>query len=93
MLRIWMGRANTGKSARILEEISKNRTPALLLVPEHASHQTELDLCRACGAGASRYAEVLSPRLLAGRVLERTGGLAGGTLDAGGRLLLCRRKR
>ena len=88
MLRIWMGRANTGKSARILEEISKNRTPALLLVPEHASHQTELDLCRACGAGASRYAEVLSPRLLAGRVLERTGGLAGGTLDAGGRLLL-----
>ena len=88
MLRVWTGRANTGKSARILEEIRKNKAPALLLTPEHASHQAELDLCRICGAQASRYGEVLSPRRLACRVLERTGGLAAGSLDAGGRLLL-----
>ena len=88
MLRILMGRANTGKSARVLEEIRKNRSGALLLAPEHASHQAELDLCRVCGSSASRYAEVLSPRLLAGRVLSLTGGLADVALDAGGKLLL-----
>lgn len=88
MLRIWMGRANTGKSRRVLEEIRDRRSPAILLVPEHASHGSELDLCRVCGPAASRYAEVLSLRQLAARVLERTGAMADGTLDAGGKLLL-----
>ena len=65
MLRIWMGRANTGKSRRILLEIKENtekKRKSILLVPEHASHGSELDLCRVCGAAASRYAEVLSLR-------------------------------
>ena len=91
MLRIWMGRANTGKSRRILLEIKENtekKRKSILLVPEHASHGSELDLCRVCGAAASRYAEVLSLRQLAVRVLERTGALADGALDAGGKLLL-----
>lgn len=83
MLRIWMGRANTGKSRRVLEEIKDRGVPAVLLVPEHASHGSELDLCRVCGPTASRYAEVLSLRQLSTRVLERTGALADGTLDAG----------
>ena len=73
MLRIWMGRANTGKSRRVLEEIRDNGREAMLLVPEHASHGSELDLCQVCGPAASRYAEVLSFRQLASRVLERTG--------------------
>ena len=47
MLRIWMGRANTGKSGRVLEAIRGGGGGALLLVPEHASHAAELDLCRA----------------------------------------------
>ncbi|MBD5161750.1 MAG: ATP-dependent nuclease subunit B [Oscillibacter sp.] len=88
MMRIWMGRANTGKSRRVLEEIRERGGPALLLVPEHASHGSELDLCRVCGPAAARYAEVLSLRQLATRVLERTGTLADGVLDAGGKLLL-----
>lgn len=88
MLRIWMGRANTGKSRRVLEEIRDRRAKALLLVPEHASHGSEMDLCRVCGPGATRYAEVLSLRQLATRVLERTGALSDGALDAGGKLLL-----
>ena len=88
MLRIWMGRANTGKSGRVLEAIRGGGGGALLLVPEHASHAAELDLCRAFGPAAGRYAEVLSLRLLARRVLALTGGLADGTLDAGGKLLL-----
>ena len=60
----------------------------ILLVPEHVSHQTEVELVRMCGAGVSRHAEVLSPRLLANRVLSLTGGLTDGTLDAGGKLLM-----
>jgi len=88
MLRIWMGRANTGKSARVLAEIKENKEPALLLVPEHASHGSEMDLCRVCGPQASRYAEVLSLRQLARRVLSEAGGAVDGTLDAGGKLLM-----
>ncbi len=88
MLRIWMGRANTGKSARVLTEIREKREPALLLVPEHASHGSEMDLCRECGPQASRYAEVLSLRQLASRVLNEVGGAVDGTLDAGGKLLM-----
>ena len=38
MLTIWMGRANTGKSARIMNALRTRREQALLLVPEHASH-------------------------------------------------------
>ena len=87
VLRIWMGLANTGKSARVLERIERQgeRTGALLLSPEHASHQAEMDLCRVCGPAAGRYAEVLSLRLLASRVLAVTGGLSDGALDAGDR--------
>ena len=88
MLHIWMGRANTGKSARVLEQIRERGVPALLLAPEHASHAAELDLCRFCGPEASRYAEVLSLRLLASRVLALTGGLTDVPLDAGGKLLM-----
>ncbi len=91
MLHILMGRANTGKSGKVLEQIrarGEAGAPSLLLVPEHTSHEAEAELCRFCGPGASRYAEVLSPRLLAGRVLSVTGGLIDGALDAGGKLLM-----
>ncbi len=93
MLRIWVGRANTGKSGRVLGEIARagDSGRQILLVPEHATYQAELDLCRACGDGASRHGEVLSFRRLAHRVLSITGGLADCTLDQGGRLLLMRR--
>ena len=93
MLEIILGRANTGKSARILEKIQKSRGgDQLLLVPEHASHQAELDLCRVCGPTAARRAEVLSFRLLAHRVLAVTGGLAEVSLDAGGKILMVNTK-
>ena len=82
MLTIWMGRANTGKSARILEAIRTRREPAMLLVPEHASHTAELEVCRACGPEASQYVEVLSLRTLARRVLALTGAAADGAREA-----------
>ena len=93
-MEIWMGRANTGKSLRVLEKIrdlGDSGVGQLLLVPEHATYQAELDLCRVCGDTASRHGEVLSFRLLASRVLARTGGAADGTLDAGGKLLMMQR--
>lgn len=90
MLELWMGRANTGKSAAVLEKLRQlgDSSQQLLLVPEHASHLAELDLARTCGDSASRHAEVLSLRLLANRVLSQVGGLADGALDAGGKLLM-----
>lgn len=89
MLQIWMGRANTGKSRKVLEQMRARgqERRQLLLVPEHASHEAERDLCQACGPSASRYAEVLSIRRLAFRVLSETGGAADTALDAGGKLL------
>ena len=89
MLTILMGRAKTGKSDKILRQMAElgDSGRQILLVPEHASHQAEVDLCRACGPAASRHAEVLSFRRLSDRVLSITGGLARQNLDAGGRLL------
>lgn len=89
MLSIWIGRAGSGKSRRVLEEMARRRAdrPQVLLVPEHASHEAELDLCRCLGPTASRDAEALSFRTLAGRVLAEQGGLSDFTLDSGGKLL------
>lgn len=89
MLHILMGRAKTGKSNTVLRRIAElgDSSQQILLVPEHASHQAEVDLCRICGSTASRHAEVLSFRRLSDRVLSITGGIAQVTLDAGGKLL------
>ena len=89
MLQILIGRAKTGKSDTVLRRIRElgDGGRQILLVPEHASHQAEVDLCRACGPTASRHAEVLSFRRLAERVLAITGGAAQVALDAGGKLL------
>ena len=89
MLRIILGRARSGKSENVLRQIAAlgDGSRQILLVPEHASHQAEVDLCRVCGDTASRHAEVLSFRLLASRVLSLTGGLAEVALDQGGKLL------
>ena len=51
MLHILIGRARTGKSDQVLRRIRElgETGQQILLVPEHASHQAEIDLCRACG--------------------------------------------
>ncbi len=92
MLSIWIGRAGSGKSERILRTMNEKRTqrPQVLLVPEHVSHEAEVDLCRALGVTACRDAEVLSFQNLATRILTQTGGVADFTLDNGGKLLTMR---
>ena len=89
MLKIIIGRARTGKSNLVLREINRlgDSGRQILLVPEHASYQAELDLCEMCGNTVSRHAEVLSFQRLCNRVLGIVGGLAKTSLDAGGKLL------
>ena len=92
MLSLWIGRAGSGKSRRVLEQMKARRglRQQVLIVPEHVTHEAELDLCRALGPTASRCAEVLSFRSLSGRVLAEQGGLSDFTLDGGGKLLTVR---
>ena len=93
MLQLWIGRAGSGKSRKVLDAVSGSRhlRRQLLLVPEHTSHEAEVDLCRALGDTAARDAEVLTFRSLATRVLSQTGGLSDFTLDNGGKILTLRR--
>ena len=93
LLHILMGRARTGKSERVLKRIAAlgDTSRQILLVPEHASHVAEMDVCRVCGDTASRHAEVLTFKLLASRVSGICGGSADVTLDNGGKLLTLQR--
>ena len=90
MLTILIGRAKTGKSNLVLRRIAElgDSSRQILLVPEHASHLAEVDLCRVCGPTVSRHAEVLSFSRLCDRVLAAAGGGAEVELDAGGKLLM-----
>jgi ATP-dependent helicase/nuclease subunit B len=89
MLKIVVGRAGSGKSNRVLSEIRRlgDESRQVLIVPEHASHQAERDLCAFCGDTASRHAQVMSFRHMASEVLAETGGLADTPLDGGGKIL------
>lgn len=93
MLKILVGRACSGKSARVLQAIHDlgDASQQILLVPEHASHAAEADVCRTCGDTATRHVEALTFKLLARRVLSLTGGLCDYALDAGGKLLTIER--
>ena len=89
MLRIWTGRAKSGKTQKIAEciKILGNGSRQILLVPQYATHEAEIELCRECGATVSRHAEVLSFESLSERVLNIVGGSAAVELDGGGKLL------
>lgn len=88
-LTILLDRANTGKSTYILQQIAAERLRGrqILLVPEHASHQAEREICAVCGDCASRHVSVASFRWLAADILSRFGGVGGTALDQGGKIL------
>ncbi len=89
-MQLLLGRARSGKSARIFDEIARNGTQRrqLLLVPEQISFETEQRLCRHCGNSVSLYAEVFSFTSLAERVFSAYGGKARPLLDEAGRILM-----
>ena len=91
MLRLIIGRAGSGKTAAVIDEIREavdaRRGGSMLIVPEQFSHEAERELCARCGDALSLYAEVFSFTGLARRVLQQRGGAAAPWLDKGGRLL------
>ena len=91
MLRLIIGKAGTGKTAAVIDEIRQaveaQQPGRILLVPEQYSHEAERELCRCCGDSLSRYAEVFSFTGLARRLASQLGGNGLPYLDKGGRLL------
>ncbi len=91
MLRLITGKAGTGKTAVIIDEIKqaveREQGSRLLIVPEQYSHEAERELCLRCGDRLSLYGEVFSFTGLARRMAGRVGGSGKPYLDKGGRLL------
>ena len=91
MLTVITGKAGTGKTAHIINEIkravSEKKPGRIMIVPEQYSHEAERELAGACGDSLSLYAEVLSFTALARSVAARMGGGAAEYLDKGGKLL------
>lgn len=92
MLTLFVGRAKAGKTAYIMNEISRriagSETGMLLIVPEQYSHEAEKKLCSICGDSLSLYAETLSFTRLCSNVLAETGDAARTSLDKSGQILL-----
>ncbi len=90
-MRIWTGRADSGKTTAILNEISEDcrlgNKRQVLLVPELNSHQMERRLAYATKNKGARTAEVLTFSRLADRVFSESGGLAQQSLTPAGQLL------
>ena len=90
-MRFIVGKARSGKTARIIAEIKetviKGQGRALLLVPEQYSHEAERELCTACGDRLSLYAEVMSFSGFARWGRSVYGGSARRWMDNGGKLL------
>jgi len=91
MLTLVTGRARSGKTSFVMNEIKKRVDARLggniLLVPEQYSHQSARALSEYCGDSLSLYGEELTFSLLSDRVLAETGGMAETLLDEGGRIL------
>lgn len=91
MLRLIIGKAGTGKTRLVMDEIKAaveaRRGESLLIVPEQYSHEAERELCSVCGDTLSLYAEVFSFTGFARRIASQLGGSSLPYLDKGGRLL------
>ena len=90
MLHLILGRAGSGKTAAVFEEIASRvrarEGSCVVLVPEQFSHEAERELAARAGDALSLYAEVLSFTGLARRVFSSCGG-GRPVMDGGGRLL------
>lgn len=89
MLTLLYARAGQETRRELLERMGRSKAArSLLVVPEQYSHESERDMCRVLGNGASGRCEVLSFTRLASRVTDTAGGGAAPMLDGGGRMLL-----
>ena len=93
-MRIYTGRAQCGKTRRLMEDIAAGAAQGrrqILLAPEMLSHETERRLLETCGNSASRWAEALTFKRAAQRILEQAGLGDQPLLDDGGRALAMHR--
>ncbi len=81
MIHFFIGRAGTGKTTQILDEIKQELqtnpqgTPIIYLIPEQMTFQVEYDLIKTPNLGGMIRAQVYSFTRLAWRVLQDTGGM------------------
>lgn len=94
MLKLWLGRAGSGKTARVLDragEVARQGGRVVLVVPEQATYETERALLRSLGPKSCLSAEVLSFSRMAHRVFGVYGGGAARYIDDCGRTILMHR--
>ena len=92
-LRLIMGRAGSGKSWFVLEDIKKSlhsgiKRPRILLVPEQFSFQAEKELAEVMEGEGVLEVQVLSFRRLAFRVFNEAGGLTRPHVHPAGKAML-----
>ena len=95
MLTLVTGRAGTGKTAFIMDEMKRRMNAGeyslLFIIPEQYSHDAERRLSAICGDKLSLHGEILSFSRLCGRVLPYTGGERAPIPDGGGQILIMQR--
>ena len=91
MLKLILGRAKSGKTSSIMENIRSltagGEKGMLLLGPEQYSHEAEREILRICGDSFSLHGEVVSFTRLAQSILREAGMGGKKFLDGGGRAL------
>ncbi|MGD9568262.1 MAG: helicase-exonuclease AddAB subunit AddB [Sedimentibacter sp.] len=92
-LNIVAGRAKTGKTTYIYDDIHKeikknNNTNLILIVPEQMTYQTEYELIERINDHGIMSAEVLSFTRLAYKVFEEVGGLKVQEINSYGKIML-----
>ena len=93
MLQLILGEAGTGKTTETLRRIhasAARQQPALLLVPEHASFETERLVSALFTAEEQRYVTLYSFPRLAENIFRECGGLTLRPMDEVSRALLMR---
>ena len=92
MLHFILGRAGSGKTSRIAQEIAReiaaSSRPVVLLVPEQQTVAWETKMAALLPASANLRLEITNFTRLANSVFREYGGLADSILDEGSRTLL-----
>ena len=90
-LRLIYGRAGTGKSTTIFEEIKMNlreNNKKYIITPEQFSYSTEKNLLNITGNKSLINTEVITFKRMAERIAEEVGGKTEPTLTKAGKAML-----
>ena len=91
-MKIITGRAKTGKSTYIYDEIrneiANGSANLILIVPDMMTYQTEYDIIQRLNCDGIMNVEVLSFKRLAGKILEEVGGVKTQDINVYGKIML-----